>query len=538
MQSAVCKPSDSQYSFGTVSATVALLTAATDLLFELRHPEGRSDNLNLHTDARSRNTWLPGSEPEVVLLSRAPTSQPSRNCVALQHQALSVDAAATLPAAALRGRVPAAVPERKGQRSMSRRSGQSGTVVVQGRWYRVRFRLDVPGQTRRKHPNVRICPTSGPGKLTKPEIERRAQEIVSLSGANSEEHFNKAVVGASLTFREQSKIWLRQATTRKRKPIRATSVPTIQSALENWLLPDLGDLALADVDNATVKVVVEKMDAAGLSPKTISNYVQIAKSVVASLCDPKNGEPIYQRKWSAEFMDLPEVKVQNQPCPSSAVVTKMIALSNGWEQMLYVLLAALGGRISEILGLEMKHFKNGFRSISIEQQVSRFGRIVPYAKTDASIREIDLHPDIAAFAVTYFGARSGLLFPSAEGTPLLLRNVAKRQLKPRLREAYAAIQGVKAEEILIPMGMAFHAFRRYRNTWLRGQRAQDDILNYWMGHKPQTMTELYSKLKDDVQARLDEAERVGYGFNLPTEVPEVAPSVPKNQEGELEEVLA
>ena len=79
---------------------------------------------------------------------------------------------------------------------------------------------------------------------------------------------------------------------------------------------------------------------------------------------------------------------------------------------------------------------------------------------------------------------------------------------------------------MLPKGMAFHAFRRYRNTWLRGQRAQDNFLNYWMGHKPQTMTELYSKLKDDVQARLDEAERVGYGFNLPTEEPEVAPSVP------------
>ena len=386
--------------------------------------------------------------------------------------------------------------------------------------------------------NEKICPASGPGKLTKPEIERRAREIVVSSGANSEEHFNKAVVGASLTFREQSKVWLRKATTRKRKPIRATSVPTIQSALDNWLLPDLGNLALADVDNAAVRVVVEKMDTAGLAPKTIANYVQIVKSVAASACDPKNGEPIYQRKWSAEFMDMPEVKGQNQPCPSSAVVTKTIELAEGWEQMLYILLAALGGRISEVLALEVKHFKNGFRTLSIEQQVNRFGEIVPYGKTDASIREVDLHPDVAAFAAGYFRGKSGLLFPSEKGTPRLRDNVAKRQLKPRLREAYAAIQGVKAEEVVLPKGMAFHAFRRYRNTWLRGQRAQDDILNYWMGHKPQTMTELYSKLKDDVQARLDEAERVGYGFDLPTEEPEVAPSVPRNQEGELEEILA
>ena len=50
------------------------------------------------------------------------------------------------------------------------------------------------------------------------------------------------------------------------------------------------------------------------------------------------------------------------------------------------------------------------------------------------------------------------------------------------------------------------------------------------------MTELYSKLKEDLQARLDEAERVGYGFDLPTEEPEVAPSAPRNEEGVLEEI--
>src|SRR5271156_5301116 len=164
--------------------------------------------------------------------------------------------------------VPPAVPERRGRKSMSRRSGQSGTVVKQGNWFRVRFRLDIPGQYDRKQMNEKICTTSGPGKLTKPQIERRAQEIIASFGANSEQHFNEAVVGTSLTFRDQSKVWLKQATARKRKPIRESSVPTIQSALDKWLLPNLGDLAVSDVDNASVKVLVEAMDAAGLSPKS------------------------------------------------------------------------------------------------------------------------------------------------------------------------------------------------------------------------------------------------------------------------------
>jgi integrase len=319
---------------------------------------------------------------------------------------------------------------------------------------------------------------------------------------------------------------------------RTSARSDIQSALDKWLLPKLGDLAVSDVDNASVKVLVEAMAAAGLSPKSIANYVQIVKSIVASLRNPKNGEPIYHRKWDADFMDMPEVKGQSQPCLTAAEVTKLIALSQGWERAFYVLLGATGLRISEALALEAKHFRNGFRTIRIEQQVDRFGKIVPYTKTDAGIREVDLHSDIAAFLAGHFGGREGLLFPSQEGTPRLPGNVARRQFEPRLTKVIAAIQKVEPEKITIPKGLRFHSFRRFRITWLRNQRAQDDILNYWTAHKPKTMTELYSKLKEDLQARLDEAERVGYGFDLPTEEPEVAPSVPRNQEEVPEEISA
>jgi peptidoglycan/xylan/chitin deacetylase (PgdA/CDA1 family) len=36
-----------------------------------------------------------------------------------------------------------------------------------------------------------------------------------------------------------------------------------------------------------------------------------------------------------------------------------------------------------------------------------------------------------------------------------------------------------------------------------------------MGHKPQDMSGLYSYLHEESELRLEEAERVGYGFDLP-----------------------
>src|SRR5208283_2502794 len=63
-------------------------------------------------------------------------------------------------------------------------------------------------------------------------------------------------------------------------------------------------------------------------------------------------------------------------------------------------------------------------------------------------------------------------------------------------------------------GMGWHSFRRYRKTWLRGKRCQEDINNYWMGHQPETMSELYSRLDEDLTTRLREAEIVGVGFEV------------------------
>ena len=64
-------------------------------------------------------------------------------------------------------------------------------------------------------------------------------------------------------------------------------------------------------------------------------------------------------------------------------------------------------------------------------------------------------------------------------------------------------------------GLGWHSFRRFRKTWLRGKLAQEDINNFWMGHKPRTMSELYSRLDEELELRLAEAETMGVGFEIP-----------------------
>ncbi len=76
---------------------------------------------------------------------------------------------------------------------MSRRTGQDGYSEASGKWWVVRWWMDVEGQGARKHMRAKICHISGPGHLSKSERERRAREIVAERGADTVERFNKVV---------------------------------------------------------------------------------------------------------------------------------------------------------------------------------------------------------------------------------------------------------------------------------------------------------------------------------------------------------
>jgi integrase len=433
-----------------------------------------------------------------------------------------------LPATMLPQATPA---KRKRGKSLSRRTGQDGHIEKSGRWFVVRFWKDTAGQEKRVHVRERVCPISGPGLLSKSERKRRAREIIQASGADSPEYFKEVVKTnpGAVTFREQSEQWLEQSQNRKRKPIGESYAISIQGALDKWILPAIGDLPLGDVDNLSVKPLIDKMSSSGLSPRTVNKYTEHIKHVVASL-EAKNGEPVHKRLWNARAMDLPEVEqaAQKRPSIKADTITKLIHSSGGQEQAFYVLLAATGMRVSEALALETRHFTNQGRTITVEQQVEKNApRIVRRLKTDAGKREIDLHPDIAEYLRKYAAGKMGLLFHTANGTPHLYGNLEDRWLTPRL-----------AKMGLDEKGMGWHSFKRFRKTWLRGRRCLEDINNFWMAHAPQTMSELYSHLFEELQLRLDEADRVGYGFAIPLSDASVVPIVPNVQRDGEEEKAA
>jgi integrase len=164
-------------------------------------------------------------------------------------------------------------------------------------------------------------------------------------------------------------------------------------------------------------------------------------------------------------------------------------------------------RIYEALGLEIgKHFSIDCSIIYVRQQRSKKGhKIEPYPKTDAGIRDIHLHPDLASLVNEYIGSRrNGFLFETTGGLPLSPRNITRDSLHPILKEMGRESAG-------------FHTFRRSRESILQMSEARTLLIDYWMGHTNGEMSGRYGKqLLDNVQWRQECAARAGLGFVLLT----------------------
>lgn len=427
------------------------------------------------------------------------------------------------------GTVASATPGRRTRRkSMSRRSGQNGCIQEDGKWYVVRFWKDVVGQQKRRRVRERICPISGPGKLSASERKRKAKEIIAASGADSAEYFESVLQSnEGTTFREQAAIWLGQMRNRRRKPVAPSTLENWEGCLENWLNPNIGDMPLDSIKNLALKNLGTKMLEGGLGESAIRGYTNVVKMVVASAVN-EEGEQLFPRKWNHAFIDLPKVSKPKQPCFSSDVVTKIIASARKEKyRLLFALCAGSGLRFGEALGIEMQHVSPDCSTIKIVQKAWR-SEIHDFLKTDSGTREIDLCPSLALMLKRYlekYGEKlkSDLLFQSRSGKPLHQSNVLRRTLHPILQSLNQPTCGC-------------HAFRRFRVTHLRRNGVPEDLVHFWLGHAAGSVTDHYSKLKDDLEFRKRVAVRVGLGFELPSEKQSIGPNGPKLNSEPLSEM--
>jgi hypothetical protein len=118
-------------------------------------------------------------------------------------------------------------------------------------------------------------------------------------------------------------------------------------------------------------------------------------------------------------------------------------------------------------------------------------------------RDVDLCTSLAAMVREHIGnRRSGLLFCTYKGGQLLQTNVLRSSLHPILKKLGYEQGG-------------FNIFRRFRITELQTAECPKPLQHFWSGHAQMHVSERYIKLLRDREYRLEWAEKIATGFELP-----------------------
>ena len=383
---------------------------------------------------------------------------------------------------------------RKRGPSLSRRIGQKGSVFQHCQPWNPeataygRFWIDVPGEERqRKTVSLGICRTRSIAK-------QRLCEYIESTGVNTKQCFTTTTTPAT-TFRTQAGIWINTLLKRRRKPVKPATIFGWQHALDKWILPNIGEKLLAEVSNGVLRELVEKMAAAGLSPKSIVNYARVVKMVVASAVD-SDGEQIHPRKWNYDFIGMPIVRkeLQHRPTVTETELSAILSRAKGRYAVLFSLLAGTGLRIGEALALKATDLSPDCSAVYVRRSIWHGQEQEP--KTPSAVRVVDIAEPLAQLLRRYVSGKVGYLFATKKGSALQQRN--------SLRALHATGKKV-----------GFHAFRRFRTETLRRVRVPEDLTRLWLGHAKQSVTDFYAGgLENDGAWRREWCERAGLGFSL------------------------
>ena len=392
---------------------------------------------------------------------------------------------------------------RKGRKSMTRRSGQKGSVVRKGAMWHVRYYVDIPNRDERQRKSAPVGPCTGPKKLTKSEAQRKGTEIITALGVNTEEHLQRALDPTPLTFKQRVE-WCRENrsawTEGKPGPVR-----TMESQLEKHILPWFGEMPLQEVDDNAVqefithlkRTMFERRNKKGdvikryrLSRKTILNIVGVVKLILG------------KKVWGLWELDLGKRVKPVQRYFTDEQITKIIEAAEGQYRTLFALLAGTGMRIGEAAGLYVTDvdLQNGV--VSVRREV--WNGIEQTPKSEAGIREIDIASDLTQLLRHYIGTRkAGRLFKASNGSPISANNVLKRVLRP-----IVASLGLPTE------GRLLHAFRHSRVTALRKKGTPEHLQLQWIGHSSLAVTDGYNHTDQELEYRRQMADMVGLNFTI------------------------
>lgn len=354
--------------------------------------------------------------------------------------------------------------QRKAGRSMSKRSGQSGSVRSVGcKWYG-RYWRDVPGKEKREHAHVILGVKSS---MTKPEARRKLMEIIEVEGVNEPQHLERALKPA-VTFNSIADAW-----EAKRLPLLHTSSQFITpSRLRNHVRPFFGNMPIEEIRTGTVNDWIRSLTPKGLEPKTIHNLWKDFRAIVnwhrKQMDEPKV-------TW---YPDLPALPDDEQRWFTQPEIKQIVNAATGQYKVLFHLAGYTGLRSGELVGLRIEDLKLDHGVIEVRRAV--WNGIEGETKTKSGKRNVFIDSVTIRLLRDFLGGRqSGWLFQSRVGTPLENRDICRRVLTPLCKKLG-----------IVPGGM--HAFRHGRVSHMQANMMPGDFVKDQIGHSDLRITSNYT----------------------------------------------
>jgi len=364
----------------------------------------------------------------------------------------------------------------KAGRCMRKRSGQSGSVKLVGTRWVGRYWRDVPGKDKREHPAVNLGEKS---EMTKPEARRKLLDIIAAEGVNTPQHLEKALKPA-VTFNSIADGW-----EAKRMPkLHTSSRHIIPARLRLHVRPFFGEMAIEDIRTGTVNEWIGTLAAKKLEPKTIINCWKDFRSVVNWHLRQMDKPKV---TW---YPDLPELPDVEQRWFTPAEVRSIVDGATGKYKVLFHLAGNTGMRCGELCALRVEDLKLELGVIEVTRSV--WNGIEGPTKTKAGRRVVYLDSvTIKMLREHLNGRKTGRVFESRSGRPLLSQDINRKFLKPL------------CERLGIPVG-TMHAFRHGRASQMQAAGLPGDFVTSQIGHSSLKVTSIYTHFEHEKKRALAE----------------------------------
>jgi integrase len=349
-------------------------------------------------------------------------------------------------------------------KSLSRRTGQNGSISVRNGAYRGRYLVDVPGVAQRVKRSVVLGFVRD---MTKSEARRKLKHIIAEEGLNSPTY----VIPSSECFSKCVEKWTETYLSR----LKRSTQRTMRYQVRKYLLPKW---ARYPVDSITAPAVNQWIGTLGhLSPVSLRGLVKTLQIILSRSLDAKQIH--YPSRLKAK---------RERPCFSAEEMQRIVAAAEPSYKTLFAVAAETGARCGELYGLRVEDVDVTHGWIHVRRSV--WDGEMQSPKSDNAYRTVDVSQSLAQMIRVHLGGRvDGFVFQTGRGTPLRHSHVINKVLHP----------------LLVKLGIprcGMHAFRHGRVSYLVENNTPVETIRAWVGHGSDQMVRLYTHLRPEYRKRV------------------------------------